>query len=89
MAGSKLAETQDGLLWLKSAVKTIESNWAKKSQYGLWSSWAWPILTRSQTGPINQYGSERYNSPLMNTVTHFIIICVTLHVYTENCQSMQ
>ena len=34
MAGSKRSKSQDGLLWLKSAVKTIESNWAKRSQVG-------------------------------------------------------
>ena len=35
-AGSKWAKGQHGpmILWLKSAVKTIESNWAKRSQVG-------------------------------------------------------
>ena len=47
---SKRAKGQDGLLWLKSAVKTIESNWAKRNQLGPGSSWAWPILTQSQIG---------------------------------------
>ena len=50
---------KDGLLWSKSAVKTIQSGWAKKSQLGSGSSWAWPILTRSQIGPRSQYGSRR------------------------------
>ena len=36
---------------VKSAVKTMESNWSKRSQLGPGSSWAWPILTRSQIGP--------------------------------------
>ena len=49
----------DGLLWLKLAIKTAESNWAKRSQLGPGSSWAWPILTRSQIGPRSQYGSEQ------------------------------
>ena len=36
---SRWAKNQDGLLWLKSAVKT---NWTKRSQLGLGSSWTWP-----------------------------------------------
>ena len=40
MAGSKWAKGQDGLLWLKSAVKTIDSNWARRSQFGPRSRWA-------------------------------------------------
>ena len=53
---SKWAKGQNGprILWLKSAVNTIESNWANKE-----SSWAWPILTRSQFGPRSQDGSEQ------------------------------
>ena len=51
-------EGQYGLLWLKLSVKAIESNWAKRSQLEPGSSWAWPILTRSQTGPRSQYGLE-------------------------------
>ena len=35
----KVRELQ-GLLWLKSAVKTIESNWAKRSQLEPASNWA-------------------------------------------------
>ena len=58
MAGSKWAKSQDGMLWLKSAVKTIESNWTKRSLLGPGSSWAWPILTESQIGPMSQYGLE-------------------------------
>ena len=55
---SKWAKSQDALLWLKSAVKTIESKWAKRSQLGRGLSWAWPILTRSQIGPRSQDRSE-------------------------------
>ena len=35
--GSKWAKGQNGprILWLKPAVTTIESNWAKRSQLGL------------------------------------------------------
>ena len=33
------AKSQYGLLWLKSAVKTIKSNWTKKE-----SAWAWVKL---------------------------------------------
>ena len=59
MAGSEWAKSEDGLLWLKSAVKTIESNWTKRNQLGPGgSSWAWPILTRTQIGPRSQHGSE-------------------------------
>ena len=58
---SKWSRSQDGLLWLKSAVKTMESNWAKRSQLRSESSWAWPILALSQTGPRSQYGSEQSN----------------------------
>ena len=50
MEGSKWVKTQDGLLSLKLAVKTIESNFAKRSQFGHGSSSAWLILTRSQIG---------------------------------------
>ena len=50
------ARELQGLLWLKSAVKTIESNWAKRSQLGPGSRWAWPILTRSQIGPMIKMG---------------------------------
>ena len=32
--GSKWVKSQDGWPWLKSANKTIESKWAKKSQFG-------------------------------------------------------
>ena len=39
--------------------ETIESNWAKRSQVGPGSSWARPILTRSQIGPRSQDGSEQ------------------------------
>ena len=35
------ARELQGLLWLKSAVKTIESNWAKRNQLGPGSTWAW------------------------------------------------
>ena len=59
MTGSKWAKSQDELLWLKPAVKPVESSLAKRSQLGPESSWAWPILTRSQTGPRSQYGSEQ------------------------------
>ena len=55
---------QDGLPRLKSAVKTIEPNWAKRSQLGPGSRWAWPILTGSQIGPRSQYGSEHIHSLL-------------------------
>ena len=58
MTGSKWAKIQDMLLWLKLAIKAMESNWAKRSQLGPGSSWAWPILNRSQVGPRSQYGSE-------------------------------
>ena len=58
MAGSKWAKSQDGLLWFKSAIKTIESNWARRSQLGPGSSWARNIFSRSQIGPRSQYGSE-------------------------------
>ena len=61
----KVAKSQDGLLWWKSAVKTIESNWAKGSQLGTGSSWARPILTQSQIGPRSQYGSECTSSRLV------------------------
>ena len=61
MAGLKWAKSQDGLLWLKSAVKTIPSNWAKSSQLGPGSSWAWTNVTRSQIGPRSQYGWEQSN----------------------------
>ena len=61
----KVAKSQDGLLWWKSAVKTIEPNWAEGSQLGTGSSWAWPILTQSQIGPRSQYGSECTSSRLV------------------------
>ena len=64
MAGSERAKSQDGQLWFKSAVKTIESDWAKRSQIGPGSSWAWPFLTRSQIGPRSQYASEQIHSLL-------------------------
>ena len=54
----KLGQDSSRLLWLKSAVETIESNWAKRSQFGPGSSKAWRILA-SQVGPRNQYGSEQ------------------------------
>ena len=61
MAGSEWAKSQDGLLWLKLAGKTMESNWAKRSQLGPGLSWAWPILTRSQDtkGIISQTSTLR------------------------------
>ena len=58
MAESKWAEIQDALVWLKSVVKTIESDYSKMSQVGPGSSWALPGLTWSQIGPMNQYGSD-------------------------------
>ena len=66
-------QSQNGLriLWLNSAVKTIESNWAKRSQLGSGSSWAWPILTRSQTGPRSQDGSEQYHQQRQKNVKQF------------------
>ena len=39
MAGSRWVKSRDGLLWLKSAVKTMESNWAKRSQFGPGPFW--------------------------------------------------
>ena len=45
---------QNGLRVKKSANKTIESKWAKKSQFRPAS-----ILTRSQNGPKSQFGSEQ------------------------------
>ena len=39
---SKWGKGQDGPLWLKAAVKTIESNWAKKSHLRPGPSWVWP-----------------------------------------------
>ena len=62
MAGLKWPKSQNGPLWLKLAVKTIESNWVKSSQPGPGSSWAWPILTLSQIGPRSQYESEHHDS---------------------------
>ena len=44
------ARELQGLLCLKSAVKTIESNWAKRSQLGPGSRWSWPILTLVKLG---------------------------------------
>ena len=55
-----MAKGQDGLLLLKTAIKTTESNWAKRSQLGPESSWAWPILPRSQIGPRSQLGRNTY-----------------------------
>ena len=49
----------DGLLWLTSAIKTIESEWAKWSHLGAGPSWAWFNLTRIETGSTSQYGSEQ------------------------------
>ena len=66
--GPRWVKNQDGLQWLKSAVKTIESNWAKRSQLGPGSSWAWPILTQGQIGPRSQYGSEHLYH-ILNHVT--------------------
>ena len=66
MAGSEWAKSQDGLLWLKTAVKTIESNWAKRNQLEFGSSWAWPILTRNQIGPRSQYWSEHINQEVIS-----------------------
>ena len=50
-------EVKLGLAYFDS--ETIESNWAKKSQVGPGSSWARPILTRSQIGPRSQDGSQQ------------------------------
>ena len=71
MTGSKWAKGRYGLLWLKSAIKTIKSDWAKMSQLGPESSWAWPILTRSQTGQRSQNGSEQYHR-ISVLITHEI-----------------
>ena len=49
----------DGLQWLKSAIKTIESEWAKWSHLGPGPSWARSNLTRIETGSRSQYGSEQ------------------------------
>ena len=69
MAGSKWAKSQDGLLWLKLAVKTR----VKLCQKEPGSSWAWPILTRSQVGPRSQYGSEHNNRCLADAPILFLL----------------
>ena len=60
----KMGQGQDGLLWLKSAVKTMESNWIKRSQLGPGSSWAWSTWTRGQIGRRSQYGSKHRHQNL-------------------------
>ena len=71
MAGSKWAKRQNGLLWWNSAVKTIESSWAKRSQLGPGLCWAWPILTRSRIGPRGQYWSGHIIQPDLNPILDF------------------
>ena len=66
---SKCAKGQDGLLWLKLAIKTIQSNWAKKHQLGPGSSWARPILTESQIGSRSQ---EHMHCNLFEYGHHFM-----------------
>ena len=60
MAGSKWAKGQDGLLLLKSAIKTKESNWAKTSQLGPGSSWAGPFWLRVKLGQGVNMGRNIY-----------------------------
>ena len=55
--------------------KTIQSNWAKRSQVGPGSSWARPILSRSQIGPRSQDGSEHIQRQMMVTHTFYFMLC--------------
>ena len=48
-----------------AAVRTIESNWAKRSQLGPGSSWASPILAQSQIRPRSQDGSEQIHDTII------------------------